>query len=51
VIRDFLPLTIEQTLVADREATALGGQGREFGELHCQLGQAVQIESGLRYKP
>jgi hypothetical protein len=24
------------------------GQGREFGEFHCKLGHAVQIEPGLR---
>jgi hypothetical protein len=25
-----------------------GGQGGEFGELHCKLGHAVQIETVLR---
>jgi hypothetical protein len=31
-----------------RASLFAGGQGGVFGELHCKLGHAVQIKSGLR---
>ncbi len=34
--------------VLARRSQLAGGQGRELSELHCKLGQAMQIEPGLR---